>query len=90
MPQGIYNPCARGCLILNLHDKLLEVCRLFKIEYEFLGYETIQMGNVNKTYKVNFLLPDGRTLRVVQVTHTQYGSEESTLYVDGWLLTPEE
>ena len=45
---------------MNLHDKLLEVCRLFKIEYEFLGYETIQMGNVNKTYKVNFLLPDGK------------------------------
>ena len=32
---------------------------MFKIEYEYLGYETIQMGNVNKTYKVNFLLPDG-------------------------------
>ena len=44
---------------MNLHDKLLEVCRLFKIEDEFLGYEVIQMGNVNKTYKVNFLLPDG-------------------------------
>jgi len=49
----------RGCFILNLHNKLLEVCRLFKIEDEFLGYETIQMGNVNKTYKVNFLLPGG-------------------------------
>jgi len=44
---------------LNLHDKLLEVCRLFKIEDEFLGYEIIQMGNVNKTYKVNFRLADG-------------------------------
>ena len=44
---------------MNLHDKLLEVCRLFKIEDEFLGYEVIQMGNVNKTYKVNFLLSDG-------------------------------
>ena len=44
---------------MTLHDKLLEVCRLFKIEDEFLGYETIQMGNVNKTYKVNFLLPGG-------------------------------
>ena len=44
---------------MNLHDKLLEVCRLFKIEDEFLGYETIQMGNVNKTYKVNFRLSDG-------------------------------
>lgn len=44
---------------MNLHDKLQEVCRLFKIEDEFVGYETIQMGNVNKTYKVNFLLPGG-------------------------------
>ena len=44
---------------MNLHDKLLEICRLFKIEDEFLGYETIQMGNVNKTYKVNFRLSDG-------------------------------
>ena len=44
---------------MTLHDKLLEICRLFKIEDEFLGYETIQMGNVNKTYKVNFRLADG-------------------------------
>ena len=44
---------------MNLHDKLLEICRLFKIEDEFLGYEVIQMGNVNKTYKVNFRLADG-------------------------------
>ena len=44
---------------MELHEKLLEVSRLFRIEYEYLGYETIQMGNVNRTYKVNFLLPDG-------------------------------
>lgn len=44
---------------MNLHDKLLEISRLFRIEYEYLGYETIQMGNVNRTYKVNFRLPDG-------------------------------
>ena len=46
---------------MELHQKLLEVCRLFRIEYEYLGYETIQMGNVNRTYKVNFLLPEGTT-----------------------------
>lgn len=45
---------------MNLHDKLLEVSRLFRINYEYLGYETIQMGNVNRTYKVNFLLPEGK------------------------------
>ena len=44
---------------MDLHDKLLEVSRLFRIEYEYLGYDTIQMGNVNRTYKVNFKLPDG-------------------------------
>ena len=45
---------------MELNKKLQEVCRLFKIEDEFLGYETVQMGNVNKTYKVNFLLADGQ------------------------------
>ena len=44
---------------MDLYDKLLEVSRLFRIDYEYLGYETIQMGNVNRTYKVNFLLPEG-------------------------------
>ena len=44
---------------MELYDKLLEVSRAFRIEYDYLGYETIQMGNVNRTYKVNFRLPDG-------------------------------
>lgn len=45
---------------MDLYDKLLDVSRAFCIEYEYLGYETIQMGNVNHTYKVNFLLPSGQ------------------------------
>ena len=45
---------------MDLHDKLLEISRLFRIDYEYLGYETIQMGNVNRTYKVNFMLPEGK------------------------------
>ena len=45
---------------MELHQKLLEVSRLFRIDYEYLGYETIQMGNVNRTYKVNFMLPEGK------------------------------
>lgn len=44
---------------MDLNDKLLEVSRQFRIDYEYLGYETIQMGNVNRTYKVNFMLPEG-------------------------------
>ncbi|MBO7253327.1 MAG: aminoglycoside phosphotransferase family protein [Oscillospiraceae bacterium] len=45
---------------MDLYEKLLSVSRLFRIEYEYLGYETIQMGNVNRTYKVNFMLPEGK------------------------------
>ena len=45
---------------MELHDKLLEISRLFRIDYDYLGYETIQMGNVNRTYKVNFMLPEGK------------------------------
>lgn len=44
---------------MELGQKLLEVCRAFCIDLEYVGYQTIQMGNVNHTYKVNFLLPDG-------------------------------
>ena len=44
---------------MDLHAKLQEVCKLFRIYDDFLGYETIQMGNVNRTYKVNFRLADG-------------------------------
>ena len=44
---------------MDLNQKLQEICKLFCIEHTYVGYETIQMGNVNKTYKVNFLLEDG-------------------------------
>ena len=44
---------------MDLHEKLLEVSRLFRIDYDYLGYDTIQMGNVNRTYRVNFMLPEG-------------------------------
>ncbi len=44
---------------MDLHEKLHEVCHQFRIYDEYLGYETIQMGNVNRTYKVNVRLADG-------------------------------
>ncbi len=45
---------------MELREKLLEVSRGFRIDYEYLGYETIQVGNVNRTYRVDFMLPEGR------------------------------
>lgn len=44
---------------MDLNQKLQEVCKLFCIELEYEGYETIQMGNVNHTYKVNFRQKNG-------------------------------
>ena len=44
---------------MDFNKKLEQVCRLFRIEDTYLGYETIQMGNVNRTYKVNFRLKNG-------------------------------
>ena len=41
---------------MDLDQKLAEVCKLFRIDDKYVGYETIQMGNVNCTYKVNFIL----------------------------------
>lgn len=46
--------------MMTLNEKMLQVCRLFRIEGDFLGYDTIQMGNVNQTYEVKFRLPDGK------------------------------
>ena len=43
-----------------MEEKLQQVCRAFCIEGEFQSYEEIKVGNVNRTYKVNYLRPDGR------------------------------
>ena len=44
---------------MDLHQKLEQVSRQFRIEGEYLGYETIQTGNVNHTYRVKFIKPTG-------------------------------
>ena len=44
---------------MDLYQKLEEVSRQFRIEGEYLGYETIQTGNVNHTYRVKFIKPNG-------------------------------
>lgn len=43
----------------NLDQKLQQVCRAFRIQEEYVGFEPIQVGIVNRTYKVNFRLQDG-------------------------------
>ena len=45
---------------MDLNQKLEQVSRLFRIEGTYVGYETICIGNVNQTYEVKFILPDGK------------------------------
>lgn len=45
---------------MDLNRKLKEICKLFCIEGTYVGYEAIRTGNVNKTYEVRFILPDGQ------------------------------
>lgn len=44
---------------MDLFSKLEQVSRLFRIEGTYVGYETICIGNVNQTFEVKFILPDG-------------------------------
>ena len=44
---------------MDLNKKLEQVSRQFRIEGDYVGYETICIGNVNQTYEVKFILPDG-------------------------------
>lgn len=43
-----------------MKDKLINVCRKFRIIGEMVSYEEIKVGNVNCTYKVNFTQADNR------------------------------
>ena len=45
---------------MDIHETLKEVCELFRIEGTYVGHEMIQVGNVNKTYEVKFILPNGQ------------------------------
>ena len=44
---------------MTIDKKLEQVCREFRIEGDYVGHELIQAGNVNKTYHVKFILPNG-------------------------------
>lgn len=43
-----------------MDEKLKEVCTAFRLPGTYLGYQSIQVGIVNRTYKVNFRLDDGK------------------------------
>ena len=54
-----------------MEEKLQQVCQAFCIEGTFQSYEEIKVGNVNRTYKVNYLRPDGRPKSyIIQAVNT--------------------
>lgn len=54
-----------------MEEKLQQVCQAFCIEGAFQSYEEIKVGNVNRTYKVNYLRPDGRPKSyIIQAVNT--------------------
>lgn len=55
--------------------KLLSVGELFRIQGPFFSYEEIKMGNVNHTYKVNYIRDDGTGMAENQILS---GSAAST------------
>ena len=56
---------------MDLNKKLQQVCDWFCIQEEYIDYETIQVGNVNCTYKVNVRRADGsRKAFLVQNVNT--------------------
>ena len=42
-----------------MDEKLKEVCAAFRLPGTYLGFESIQVGIVNRTYKVMFRQEDG-------------------------------
>ena len=39
-----------------MDEKMKKVCIAFRLPGTYLGYEAIQVGNVNRTYKINVRL----------------------------------
>ena len=54
-----------------MEQKLREVCDAFRIAGEFLGFEEIKVGNVNRTYRVDTRRADGTERSyIVQAVNT--------------------
>ena len=43
-----------------MDEKMKEVCAAFRLPGTYLRYESIQVGNVNRTYKVTVRQDDGK------------------------------
>ena len=56
-----------------MDQQMMDICKVFRIKGKYLSYEEINIGNVNKTYKVNFLKDD--------MTYASYVVQKLNTYV---------
>ena len=66
--------------------KLLEVGEAFCIPGPFFSYEEIKVGNVNHTYKVNYIRDDGSGMAQIKSYLAKPQNQSSFLAVRGSLL----
>ena len=59
---------------MSMENKLKQVCKAFNIAGDFISFEEIKVGNVNRTYRVNYVRDeDGKPLEksyIVQKINT--------------------
>jgi len=73
---------------VEMQDRLQQICRLFRIPGEFVGYEKIKDGNVNQTYKVYFNVPEGyKKAFIIQQVNTYAFHEPEQLMNNADLIT---
>ena len=49
---------------MSMENKLKQVCKAFNIAGDFISFEEIKVGNVNRTYRVNYVRDEDGKLTV--------------------------
>ena len=53
-----------------IEQELRQVCETFRIQGTFQSFEEIKVGNVNHTYKVNYIRNDGKPKSYICLLYT--------------------
>ena len=73
---------------INIAAQLNAVCRVFKIEGDFIDYEIITIGNINNTYKVVYRGDDGsQNLYILQKINTYVFKDPKQIMSNVGLVT---
>lgn len=65
-----------------MKEQLMRVGRAFRIDGEFVSYEEIKVGIVNQTYKVNYVMADGKEKSFIVQSINTYAFKQPELIMD--------